>query len=64
MSSEITPLPKRKLPHPMKAEQQGVSGRTLDRWVKAGIIDPPDYVNGRKYYDEDSQPRRDKERAA
>jgi predicted site-specific integrase-resolvase len=62
MPFEIT-LPKRKLPHPKKAEQQGVSGRTLDRWVKAGIIDAPDYVNGRKYYDESSQPSTDSEAA-
>jgi predicted site-specific integrase-resolvase len=62
MSFETT-LPKRKLTHPKKAEQQGVSGRTLDRWVEQGRIDPPDYVNGRKYYDEDSQPRTDSEAA-
>jgi hypothetical protein len=51
--------PKRKLPHSKKAAQQGVSARTLDRWIAAGIIDPPVYIHGRKYHDEDSQPRCD-----
>ena len=50
---------KRKLTHRRKADQLGVSGRTLDRWVAAGIIDAPTYVNGRKFHDEDSQPRQD-----
>jgi DNA-binding transcriptional MerR regulator len=53
----------RKLTHSKKAAQQGVSGRTLDRWVKDGIIPPPERVNKRKYYDADSQPRRDREAA-
>ena len=56
-------LAKRKLSHSKKAEQQGVSPRTLDRWVADRIIDPPEYVNGRKYYDEDTQPRRDRDAA-
>jgi hypothetical protein len=50
---------KRKLSHSQKADQQGVSTRTLDRWIAAGIIDAPIYINGRKYHDEDSQPRQD-----
>jgi hypothetical protein len=64
MSDSQTVAPKRKLPHGKKAAQQGVSTRTLDRWIDLGIIAAPDYVNGRKYHDEDSQPRRDSERAA
>lgn len=51
----------RKLTHTKKAEQQGVSTRTLDRWVKDGVIDPPERVNRRKYYAENSQPHRDDE---
>lgn len=59
-----TPIANCKLPHGRKAEQLGVSTRTLDRWIEDGVIAPPDYVNGRKYHDEDSRPRRDSERAA
>jgi hypothetical protein len=43
-----------------KAERHGVSTRTLDRWAAAGIIDPPEYINGRKYADADAEPRVDK----
>jgi hypothetical protein len=41
------------------AERHGVSTRTLDRWVKAGILPPPDVINGRKYADPAVAPRRD-----
>ena len=51
----------RKITHTLKALQQGVSTRTLDRWVAEGVIDPPERVRRRKYYPEDSQPRRDRE---
>lgn len=53
----------RKLPHTIKARQLGVSTRTLDRWVETGVIDPPERVNGRKFYPEKSQPRRDEHAA-
>jgi hypothetical protein len=46
-----------------RAERLGVSTRTLDRWVAAKIIDPPEYINGRKYGDADAVPRRDSEAA-
>jgi DNA-binding transcriptional MerR regulator len=55
---------KRRLAHRQKAEQLGVSTRTLDRWIETGVITAPAVVNRRKYHDEDSQPRRDSERAA
>jgi hypothetical protein len=54
-----TKTTKRKLTHSQKAKQQGVSGRTLDRWIQVGIIEAPIRVNGRKYHNEDSQPRQD-----
>jgi DNA-binding transcriptional MerR regulator len=28
-----------------------VCTRTLDRWAEAGIIPPPQRINGRKYHD-------------
>jgi hypothetical protein len=42
-----------------KAERHGVSPRTLDRWVTKGIIDPPEYINGRKYGTSAEEPRLD-----
>jgi hypothetical protein len=31
----------------------------LDRWVVDGILPAPDYINGRKYIDPDTEPRTD-----
>jgi hypothetical protein len=50
---------KRREPWKRKAERHGVSTRTLDRWVALRIIDPPEYIRGRKYGDADEQPRLD-----
>ena len=41
---------------PAKAKRHGVSTRTLDRWVAKGIIDPPQYIRGRKYGSPDEEP--------
>jgi hypothetical protein len=49
---------------PKKAARHGVCTRTLDRWAAAGVIDPPIYVNGRKYGLADEEPRHDPEEAA
>jgi hypothetical protein len=42
-----------------KARLEGVTPRTIARRVKAGLIEPPDIVNGRWYFwiDEAEQPR-------
>ena len=53
------PAPKRKLSHSQKAEQLGISTRTLDRWVENGVIAAPDIIRRRKYHAADSEPRRD-----
>jgi len=47
------------LPHRQKAEQLGVSTKTLDRYIAAGVIDKPRIVNGRKFHAANSQPRHD-----
>ena len=44
------------------AEKWGVSVKTVKRWGKAGIIDPPELINGRYYISEDNEPRRDREK--
>jgi len=50
---------KRRVPWAKLAEINGRSERTLDRWVKLGIIDPPEYICGRKFGDPDNPPRLD-----
>ena len=50
---------KRRESWPAKAKRHGVSTRTLDRWAAKGIIDPPEYIRGRKYGDPDAAPRLD-----
>jgi MerR-like DNA binding protein len=47
---------KRRESWPAKAKRHGVSTRTLDRWVKQGLINRPEYIRGRKYGDPDEQP--------
>jgi len=51
--------PQRREPWPKLAQRHGVNVRTLDRWVVDGIIDAPEYINGRKYGDPDAAPRLD-----
>jgi hypothetical protein len=50
---------KRRESWPAKAKRHGVSTRTLDRWVEKHIIDPPEYIRGRKYGSVDAEPRLD-----
>jgi DNA-binding transcriptional MerR regulator len=38
------------------AQKKGVSPKTLDRWVKQKLIDPPVRINGRKYYRDCTDP--------
>jgi DNA-binding transcriptional MerR regulator len=42
-----------------KANQWGVSVRTVHRWAESGIIDPLERINGRNYLPGDAEPRRD-----
>jgi predicted site-specific integrase-resolvase len=46
------------------AERHGVSPKTLDRWVAAGRMPRPEYINGRKYAHPETKPRQDDEDAA
>lgn len=38
------------LPHSKAAHIRGVSTRTLDRWVAAGLLPRPEIINKRKYH--------------
>jgi predicted DNA-binding transcriptional regulator AlpA len=40
----------------------GVSDRTIDRWVEAGELPKPMYIQGRRYWDESELAQRDEAR--
>jgi hypothetical protein len=46
------------------AERHDVTTRTLDRWVEDGVLPPPTRINGRKYINSNTEPRRDDANAA
>jgi hypothetical protein len=62
MSETQVAAQKLKLPHSRKAEQQGVSTKTLDRWVELGIMPEPERIRGRKYHDANAKPCADKQK--
>jgi hypothetical protein len=59
--SSATKQERRREPWRRLSERLGVSTRTLDRWAQAGIVPPPEYINGRKYGDPDITPQHDHE---
>jgi hypothetical protein len=40
----------RRLTKPEVAVRNGVTKRTIDRWVKDGTLPPPDIINGRYFW--------------
>ena len=42
----------------------GISDRTVDRWVDAGDLPKPVYIQGRRYWDADELGQRDDARKA
>ena len=42
----------------------GISDRTVDRWVEAGVLPKPIYINGRRYWDAEELGQRDDARKA
>ncbi len=59
MSDSATPVQKTREPHRRFAERHGVSTKTIDRWVEAKILPPPDRIRNRKYWDPNTEPRHD-----
>jgi len=43
----------RKLPTRLMCERYGVVDRTINRWEKTGVIPQAEWINGRKYWDEE-----------
>jgi predicted DNA-binding transcriptional regulator AlpA len=50
------------LPAGAVADRYGVSDRTIDRWVDAGDLPKPVYIQGRRYWDASELGQRDDER--
>jgi len=53
---------KRKLRMQDVCARYNISSKTVDRWVGAGILSKPMYINGIRYFDEDELDQRDQER--
>jgi len=59
LTTEKRKRSKRRAPWRKVAERFGISVKTLDRWARRGIVDPPVKINKRKYGDPDAEPRLD-----
>jgi hypothetical protein len=53
---------KRLLPTSGVGARYNRSSRTIDRWVREGVIPPPRYIRGLKYWDEEELDRQRGER--
>ena len=40
----------KRVSHSIAAQLRGVTGRTIDRWIAAGILPRPEIINRRKYH--------------
>jgi MerR HTH family regulatory protein len=57
VKEEVPERPARQLePARKTSERFGVCPKTLDAWVRDGILQPPTRIKGRKYYDTDVEP--------
>lgn len=45
--------------HAQLAQRQGVTTKTLDRWVDVGVLPEPLRIHGRKYWPRGIEPQRD-----
>jgi predicted DNA-binding transcriptional regulator AlpA len=41
----------------------GVSSRTIDRWIEAGVLPEPIYIQKQRYWSEETLDERDESRA-
>ena len=61
-STGLSKFGRRRLTARLVAEKYGVCGETVNRWIKAGILPPPLWINGVRYFDEAELENRDRER--
>jgi predicted DNA-binding transcriptional regulator AlpA len=54
----------RKVPARYLCQRYGVVDRTIDRWVEAGVLPQPIYINNRRYWDLQEVDERERERMA
>lgn len=47
----------KQIPNTKKAEQLGVTTRTLRTWEEKGILPPSTRINGRRYHNADAMPQ-------
>jgi predicted site-specific integrase-resolvase len=52
----------RKVQARVLCQRYDVVTRTIDRWVEAGVLPEPEYINGIRYWDEDEVEERELER--
>lgn len=52
----------RKITSRVLCERYDVVTRTIDRWVEAGILPEPEYINSIRYWDQDEVEERERER--
>jgi predicted site-specific integrase-resolvase len=45
-------------------DRYGIVDKTVERWVDAGILPQPVYINKRRYFDEAEVEQRERERMA
>jgi predicted DNA-binding transcriptional regulator AlpA len=48
----------------VRARYSNISDRTVDRWVRAGVLPKPTYIEKQRYWMEDELDERDKARCA
>jgi predicted DNA-binding transcriptional regulator AlpA len=59
-----TPVQNRKLPTRALCERYGITTRTIDRWVEAGVLPQPFRINRARYWDEAELEAADRARMA
>ena len=45
----------------VRARYGGKSEKTIDRWVKSGVLPLPDYINGRRHWRRSALEQRERE---
>jgi predicted DNA-binding transcriptional regulator AlpA len=60
----VSGKPKKKLQTRDLIARYGICDKSVDRWVAAGILPEPIYINHRRYWDEDEVEQCERDRMA